>query len=178
MRDLFLVSIAWAVALVGPAGVLADQVNCRKLATDPEFPTEETWKRAIPRITVRQPGDVGADYNLRAQNYAEIQAAVRFCSEHNVRLSIINSGHDFLARNDAPSGLRIDVSLLQGVRVLEEFVPTVQGAKSPFEMINTIRPASGKQAAVTIGAGVGHQKLNNALHPSKLFTIGAAHGSS
>jgi len=91
-------------------------------------------------------------------------------------LSIINTGHDFLARNDAPSGLRIDVSLLQGIKVLEEFTPTENGAVIPAKAVNTIVPVSEKQAAVTIGAGVNHQRLTNALHPSKLFAIGPAHG--
>jgi FAD/FMN-containing dehydrogenase len=35
----------------------------------------------------------------------------------------------------------------------------------------------GKQAAVTFGVGVPTQRLNNAIHASKLLTMGAAHGT-
>ena len=36
--------------------------------------------------------------------------------------------------------------------------------------------APGEQAYVTFGAGLSTQRLNNALAPSNLFTMGAAHG--
>jgi hypothetical protein len=83
---------------------------------------------------------------------------------------------DFLGRNNAPSGLTVDVSLLKGIKVLEEFKPTEQGAAKPTKVVNTIIPIEGKQAAVTFGIGVSTQQLHNAVYPSKLLTIGAAHG--
>jgi hypothetical protein len=82
-----------------------------------------------------------------------------------------------LGRNDAPSGLSLDTSLLGGIKVLESFEPTAQGAARPGKTVNTIVPVAGKQAAVTFGVGVTTQRLNNALTPSKLVTVGAAHGS-
>jgi hypothetical protein len=83
-----------------------------------------------------------------------------------------------LGRNDAPSGLTVDVSLLKGIKVLEEFKATAEGAAKPGKTINTIITVPGKQAAVTFGAGVSTQQLHNAVFPSKLFTIGAAHGTN
>jgi hypothetical protein len=41
---------------------------------------------------------------------------------------------------------------------------------------NTIVAVKGQQAAVTFGTGISTQELNDALGPSKLFTLGAAHG--
>lgn len=68
--------------------------------------------------------------------------------------------------------------MLTGIKVLESFEPTEKGAESPDpsgEAI-TIKPAAGAQAAVTFGAGVSTQQINDAIDASGLFTIGAAHG--
>jgi hypothetical protein len=67
--------------------------------------------------------------------------------------------------------------LLQGIQVHEEFIPTAAGVAKPKKVVNTIVPVPGKQAAVTFGVGVSSQQLHNAVNPSKLLTIGAAHGS-
>lgn len=78
---------------------------------------------------------------------------------------------------DAPSGLLLSVGNLKGIRVLPSFIPSTRGAQSAIgATANTIKPTAGRQAAVTIGAGVTTQELNNALEASGLFTIGAAHG--
>jgi hypothetical protein len=73
--------------------------------------------------------------------------------------------------------LTLDVSLLKGIKVLESFQPTAQGAEKPKKTVNTIKTVPGQQAAVTFGAGVSTQQLHNAVYPSRLLTIGAAHGS-
>jgi hypothetical protein len=71
---------------------------------------------------------------------------------------------------------------LKGVQVLESFDPSAKGAKvvdfasDPIKGANKITTTDGKQSAVTFGAGVTTQELNNALDPSGLFTMGAAHG--
>jgi hypothetical protein len=67
--------------------------------------------------------------------------------------------------------------LLKGIHIHEEFIPTTAGAAKPKGAVNTIVPVAGKQAAVTFGVGVTSQVLHNAVSPSKLLTIGAAHGS-
>jgi hypothetical protein len=68
------------------------------------------------------------------------------------------------------------MSLMTSVRVSESFSPTAQGAESPTKKTNVITPQPGKQAAVTFGAAIGTQALNDAISPSKLFTMGAAYG--
>ena len=83
-------------------------------------------------------------------------------------------------RNHAPNGLSLSVGNFKGVRVLESFTPTMEGALSvdyssdPIGGANTIKPVPGKQAAVTFGVGVSTQELTNALHRSQLFAMGAA----
>jgi hypothetical protein len=72
------------------------------------------------------------------------------------------------------------VGNLKGVRVAESYtatasgVPAVNYTADPVNTVNVIKPIAGKQAFVTFGAGVGTQDLNDALHKSGLFTIGAA----
>ena len=122
-----------------------------------------------------------------------VLSAVKFAAKHNVRLSIINAGHDFLGRcvektfvyqiliymyrNDAPSGLLISVGGMKGIRILESFVATPEGAK-PVDSktaANVIRPKAGKQAAITIGAGINALEINTALLKSGLIIPTAAH---
>jgi FAD/FMN-containing dehydrogenase len=153
--------------------------GCKKLSTDADWPISAEWKAAMPEVEVykQTTGSKHPDYVLRAESYKDVQAAVQFCAKNNIRLVIITSGHDFLGRNDALSGLTLDVSLLKGIKVLESFTPTEQGASKPGRRPNTIIPVPGQQAAVTFGVGWSTQQLNNAIYPSRLFTIGAAHGS-
>jgi FAD/FMN-containing dehydrogenase len=69
------------------------------------------------------------------------------------------------------------VTALRGVRILQSFTPTTNGAESvnSTTKTNVIAPQS-SQAYVTFGAGFSTQELNDQLAPSKLFTLGAAHG--
>ena len=69
------------------------------------------------------------------------------------------------------------MSLIKGIKVLESFTPTEQGAAKPGKT-NRIVPVPNQQAAVTFGAGMSTQQLHNGVYGSKLFTIGAAHGKS
>jgi hypothetical protein len=68
------------------------------------------------------------------------------------------------------------------VRVLQSYEPAAKGAEvvdytsDPIKSANRILPVPGKQAAVTFGSGVTTQELNDAIDPSLLFTMGAAHG--
>jgi hypothetical protein len=52
----------------------------------------------------------------------------------------------------------------------------VDYTSDPVKGANKISTLPDKQAAVTFGAGVTTQELNNAIDPSLLFTMGAAHG--
>jgi FAD/FMN-containing dehydrogenase len=167
-----LAQIAVGIQTITPPG-------CKKLSTDAEWPTSAEWKAAMPEVEAHKQtaGSRHPDYVLQAESYKDVQAAVQFCAKNNIRLVIITSGHDFLGRNDASSGLTLDVSLLKGIQVLESFTPTKQGVQQLDIKANTIIPVPGQQAAVTFGVGWSTQQLNNAIYPSKLFSIGAGHGS-
>jgi FAD/FMN-containing dehydrogenase len=81
-------------------------------------------------------------------------------------------------RNDAPSGLLLNVADMKGIRVLESFKPTKEGVESVNYKTetNTITPIPGKQAAATVGGGVIYKEFNKALARSGLYSTGAAHG--
>jgi hypothetical protein len=74
--------------------------GCYRLATDTEWPSPADWASALPRAVPRASnlarGVVRPDYHLSAKDTADVQAAVKFCARNRIRLTIINSGHDFL----------------------------------------------------------------------------------
>lgn len=81
---------------------------------------------------------------------------MKFATDHNIHLSVITTGHDKKGRNDAGSGLLIDLSLLKGVRVLESFTPTERNAENPDHNAppNVIIPSPGVQATIAFGPAV------------------------
>ena len=79
--------------LPAPAG-------CKKLPTDADWPSLDVvnselpgWEASMPDGNFKHP-----DYIYEVKRVSSVQIAVRFAAKHNVRLSIINSGHDFLGR--------------------------------------------------------------------------------
>jgi FAD/FMN-containing dehydrogenase len=154
----------------------SQQNECKVIASDPSFPTEAQWKEGLPAAKkLSKSGHT--NYKIRVTKYSQVVDAVKFAAKYNIRLSTICSGHDFSGRNDAPSGLLVDTSLLRGISVHESFTPSAKGAEAPKMTANVIKPIAGKQAATTFGVGIVTQVLNNALSPSGLVTVGAAHGS-
>jgi hypothetical protein len=81
-------------------------------------------------------------------------------------------------RNDAASGLLLNVKDMKGVRVLESFEPTKEGAEPVTykTVTNVIKPVAGKQPAVTVGAGINTEEIQRELRKSGLYATGAAHG--
>ncbi|KAJ6506705.1 FAD-binding domain-containing protein [Mycena sanguinolenta] len=66
-------------------------------------------------------GDVPL-YSVEAETVADIQAAVKFSSTHNLRLVIKSSGHDYLGRSTAPSSLLIHTHNLQNISFIDMFL--------------------------------------------------------
>ncbi|KAF1982276.1 FAD-binding domain-containing protein [Aulographum hederae CBS 113979] len=155
--------------------------GCRAIAGDASWPSPDVWTAALPGVMPRAAKDAKSgepDYRFKPKTFADVQAAVNFAREHNVRLSVLNSGHDFLGRNMASSGLWVDISGMDGIQVSASYVPTMRGTPSVAgKDVNTVRPIPNVQAAVTFGAGTSTQALNDALDKSGLFSMGAAHGA-
>lgn len=76
--------------------------DCKLLPSDAQWPALAAWKTAIPRVAVRghlKAGKTAPDYKILASTAAEVQQAVKFASDNNIRLTVLNSGHDFLGRS-------------------------------------------------------------------------------
>ncbi|KAF2399612.1 FAD-binding domain-containing protein [Trichodelitschia bisporula] len=164
------------LALLGPAAAAA---NCKAIPSDPSFPAADVWKAALPNAKARGPQTIPTrpDYRLEAASVVDVKAAVDFARKHNVRLSLITSGHDGLARNDAPSGLLVGLEKLTGVRIETTFTPSPKGAapiSKPAPMPKLRKRATPQ--AVTFGAGMTTQAINDLIAKEGIYTNGAEHG--
>jgi hypothetical protein len=72
--------------------------GCKYLLSDKGWPADHVWKAAFPGVFKKLKGTVGPDWMVQAKSVADVQKAVNFAKEHNVRLSIISTGHDFHGR--------------------------------------------------------------------------------
>ncbi|KAB8070023.1 hypothetical protein BDV29DRAFT_181700 [Aspergillus leporis] len=107
------------------------------------WPThDEECYLETPRETPCSQGRI-SPYAVIAQSAAHIQAAVRFASQHNIKITIRNTGHSFMGRSSAPNSLQINVHNLDNIQIEDSFVPQVPEG---------IDPPSGIPAA-TLGAG-------------------------
>lgn len=172
-----------AVILFASLGTQATTTpaGCRKLNTDTDWPTQAQWEAALPGVVATNGSDEHGplpDYRLQARSVEDVQNAVRFAKEHNVRLSVLTTGHDQLQRSDAGSGLLIDLSLFQGARVMPSYTATTEGL--PFVGIDTeaeaIELVDGEQAAVSFGPAVAGLPLNYVVSKSGLFTVSGGAG--
>jgi FAD/FMN-containing dehydrogenase len=112
------------------------------------------------------------DYRFTPVTVAEVEKAVQFCAEHSIRMTIINTGHDYQGRNDAPSGLSLDVSQLRGIRLDAAFSATAAGVDlQPGVPVEKIQVQEGQIPAVTFGVGIVGSELNYALKSHGLFVV-------
>jgi hypothetical protein len=85
------------IPAVLPRNLTATPEGCLKLSTDKDWPSPAEWTAVLPKVLPRAnnlaAGLVRPDYHLTALNVADVQAAVKFCAKHWIRLTIINSGH-------------------------------------------------------------------------------------
>jgi FAD/FMN-containing dehydrogenase len=195
MHTLTAAALAAALALLASAqdapaaaaapAAQAAPAHCLRLSTDADWPAKATWDAELPGweklgATAMGPnaGNRHPDVKYEVKRAASVARALAFAKKHRVRLAIINSGHDFPARNDAPSGILLDVGGMKGVRVVDGFVPTVRGAEGVDwkTVTNVVSRVEGREYAATFGAGVSYAELNKELAKSGLWTIGAAHG--
>lgn len=85
------------------AGKNSAPAGCRKLASDADFPVAAEWLKSLgsdvqARSKTLASGVYRPDFSLRAENYKDVQRAVKFAAANNVRLTLITSGHDFPVR--------------------------------------------------------------------------------
>ncbi|KAJ7921797.1 FAD-binding domain-containing protein [Mycena leptocephala] len=116
-------------------------------------------------ITTCGQGDVPL-YSVEAETAADIQAAVKFSSAHNLRLVIKSTGHDYLGRSTAPNSLLVRTSNFKNISFSDSFFI---GSKN---MGSVVTMGIGGAAATVANAGgyvqgAGHSAL------SPTFGLGA-----
>ncbi|KAG0261730.1 hypothetical protein DFQ27_002785 [Actinomortierella ambigua] len=82
-------------------------------------------------------------YTVNVSTVADVQASVRFAAKHNLRLSIKNTGHDYLGRSTAPASLSLWTYFKKKIQVVDSFVP--DGALKGTEGTNAIVFEAGAQ---------------------------------
>lgn len=130
--------------------------------------TNETCYVGTPQSEPCGQGRI-SQYSAVVESPEQIQQAVRFAQDYNIRLAIRNTGHDFLGRSSAPDSLQIFTHRLKNITKVDDFVPeNGNGSEGP---------------AVTIGAGVQLAELYKTLDAMNVVvvagfanTVGAAGG--
>ncbi|KAF2668213.1 FAD-binding domain-containing protein [Microthyrium microscopicum] len=154
-------------------------LRCKTTVGDNNWPTYDVWQAEIPGVmplfVIGR--DAHPNYFLAAQTPSDVQAAVKFAAKHNIRLSIISSGLDYLGRNNAPNGLLLSLKHLKGIRQLSEFEANQSGADSVYSNASSSSSAPQVPIAVSVGAGVTAQELNNSLEDKNVFMPGPASGA-
>jgi FAD/FMN-containing dehydrogenase len=97
-------------------------------------------------------------YAVAAESTADIIAAVQFAREHEVRLVVKGTGHDYMGRSGGPDGLVVWTHRMRGVTVLERFVPA--GTAGPGV------------PAVSVGAGTRWIEVYQALNSQGRYVPG------
>ncbi|KAF9467715.1 hypothetical protein BDZ94DRAFT_1248856 [Collybia nuda] len=95
-----------------------------------------------------------------AHTISDVQAAVKFASQHNLRLVIKNTGHDYLGRSTARGSFLLWTHNLKDITYNEGFVP--DGAPT----------GESRSKALTLGAGVQWFEAYNAAETNGRFIVG------
>ncbi|KAG5652218.1 hypothetical protein H0H81_005800 [Sphagnurus paluster] len=101
---------------------------------------------------------------VEARSIADIQAAVRFAAEHNLRLVIKNTGHDYLGRSTARGAFLLWTHKMKNISYTDNFLP--EGA--PPEMV--------PYKALTLGAGVQWHEAYAAAELHGRYILGGVSG--
>jgi hypothetical protein len=90
------------VAVAPASNKLPAPDGCKKLNTDADWPAKEVWDAELPGWMPtgvdKEPSFKHPDVLVMAKTRETVIDTIKFVAKHNVRLSIVNSGHDFLAR--------------------------------------------------------------------------------
>jgi hypothetical protein len=65
--------------------------GCKYLSSDAGFPADSLWRSTFPGIYKKLKGTMGPDWMVQTRTVADVQKAVNFARDHNVRLSVITT---------------------------------------------------------------------------------------
>ncbi|KAI0179156.1 FAD binding domain-containing protein [Hypoxylon sp. FL1284] len=95
-------------------------------------------------------------YTVNATTAAHIQTALRFVQQHNIRLVIRNTGHDYLGKSTGAHALAIWTHHFKSIDLIEKY----QDQSSPY-----------KGPALKLGAGVEGGELYQFAHEHGLMAV-------
>ncbi|KAE8381537.1 chanoclavine-I synthase oxidoreductase protein [Aspergillus bertholletiae] len=128
----------------------------------------ETCHLTAPREAPCHQGRIPL-YSAAVDSVEQVQRAVVFARKHNLRLTILNTGHDGAGHSSGPDSFQIHTHGLQGIQYHDDFQP--DGSTTPLG------------SAVTVGAGVqlrdlyrGGSQEGYAVVGGECPTVGAAGG--
>ncbi|KAJ7088708.1 hypothetical protein C8R44DRAFT_819336 [Mycena epipterygia] len=160
-------SAKYCASLPGGACTDAQWTSALFRATIPGAMDQVNWEQGYdstpPSLCLRNAtacgqGDVPI-YSVEAETVADIQAAVKFASTHDLRLAIKASGHDYLGRSTAPNSLLVRTSKFKNISFSDTFFVGTQDMGS----------------VVTVGSGVYPQSIYQQAKPNgKIVVTGAA----
>ncbi|KAJ6628267.1 FAD-binding domain-containing protein [Mycena sp. CBHHK59/15] len=159
-------SAKYCASLPGAACTDAQWTSALFRTTIPGAMDQVNWEQGYdlrpPSLCLRNAttcgqGDVPI-YSVEAETVADIQAAVRFASTHNLPLAVKSSGHDYLGRSTAPDALLIRTSNFRNISFTDTFFIGTQDIGS----------------AVTMGSGVHAQTLYQQAKPNGKIAVAAS----
>ncbi|KAJ3569435.1 hypothetical protein NP233_g5042 [Leucocoprinus birnbaumii] len=96
---------------------------------------------------------------IDARTIEDVQAAVRFVGQHNLRFAVKNTGHDYLGRSAGKGAFMIWTHNLKNITYNANFIP--EGGSSAEAV-----------AAFTVGAGVQWSEAYEAAREQQRFIVG------
>lgn len=92
MGETAIAAFSAANAFAGP--VLTAPAGCLTLPTDSDWPAPEVWKAQLPGVIPRdEKNSDQPNYRIRPKYASDVQKAVKFAGDNNIRVSIVVSGH-------------------------------------------------------------------------------------
>ncbi|KAL7752349.1 hypothetical protein RI367_002395 [Sorochytrium milnesiophthora] len=101
-------------------------------------------------------------YAVRAETPQDVQAAVRFAAERNLRLVVKNTGHDYAGRSTAAGALSVWTHNMKQITLVDSFVVAGCGSKK------TAVPA------VTVAAGVQWGEVYRVVLAANRLVVGGS----
>lgn len=93
-------------------------------------------------------------YAVAAQSASDYQATIKFARQHNIRLVIRNTGHDWLGRSSGAGAIAIWTHHMKNIEILDYTSPHYSGK------------------AMKVGAGIQLKDAYRAAHSSGLIVVG------
>ncbi|KAM0445297.1 hypothetical protein ACHAPV_008394 [Trichoderma viride] len=112
-------------------------------------------------------------YAVNVTNANDISLALKFASQHNMRVSIKQTGHDFLGRSTGYASLEIWThNLRQGLTFHDSYLSTSQCSPQEPEGIESTGAALWAGSAITIGGAYTWTEVYQYAHEQNVIVVG------